>query len=54
MKTTLVVIGLTLILLPAWGCSTKLDRGVNWCKENYSGYTREDCVRQMRQNYDGT
>ena len=54
MKTILTTIGLVLMILPAVGCSTKLDRGVNWCKENYSGYTRDDCVRQMRRNFDGT
>ena len=54
MKGLVVVLLLAALPLTLGGCSSKLDRGVAWCNENYSGYVRDDCLRQMRRNLDGT
>ena len=54
MKGVLALLGLLALAGLQSGCSSKLERGVNWCKQNYSGYTRDDCIRQMQRNLDGT
>ena len=44
---------LLLTALSAGGCTSKAEQGVAWCDENYQGYVRDDCIRQMRRIYDG-
>ncbi|HMB77630.1 MAG TPA: hypothetical protein VKN76_14620 [Kiloniellaceae bacterium] len=53
LRAALSAVLLLLATLPAGACAAKVDRAVAWCQENHAGYGRDDCVRQMRRNYDG-
>jgi hypothetical protein len=49
----LLLSGVATVLLATalTACSTKEERALAWCQDNYSGYTMMECQHQMRQKY---
>ena len=47
-RAILAALALVVVTAALPACSSDVDRGMKYCQENYFGYTRAECERQIR------